>query len=79
MIAILKFDLDNQEDKLKHIQMLKSEQMAIALWKIQNNLYHEVTQEGELSSDQEYLFAKIIEWLNNTLEQYHIYPENLTQ
>jgi len=78
MIATIQFNLDSIDDQKHHIRMLKSNQMAIALWKIQNHLYQDISKDDELSPEQEYLFTKIIEWLNDTLEQYHIYPDDLT-
>ena len=41
MEAILKFNLDNPDDKIEHMRCIKATDMAICLWEIVNNGWRE--------------------------------------
>ena len=42
MKALLKFDLDDPDDKMAHMRCVKATDMAIAIFEIQNNLRRQV-------------------------------------
>jgi len=39
MKAILKFDLDNPEDRKEHMRCMKSSDMASFIWELKNNFW----------------------------------------
>lgn len=41
MKAILKFNLDNPDDKIEHMRCIKATDMAVCLWEIVNNGWRE--------------------------------------
>jgi len=50
MKAILKFNLDEQDDQMAHLRALKATNMALALWDIQQ-YFRGKLKHGELSDD----------------------------
>ena len=54
MEAILKFDLNDPDDKREHERMLKSMDMHLALWDISQELRSKVKYASDSMSEDEY-------------------------
>jgi len=54
MEAILKFDLNDPDDKREHERMLKSMDMHLALWDISQELRSKVKYAPDFMSEDEY-------------------------
>jgi hypothetical protein len=70
MKAILKFNLDEPEDEQAHERCCKAKEMAIILWKIENNLLSEIkTANPDLSI---HTASFVIREIQNYMEKYRI-------
>ena len=47
MKATLSFDLNDQDDRIAHLQAIKAQEMAIALWEIWHNTIRSVERNVE--------------------------------
>lgn len=72
--AILKFDLNDRDDRLEHLKCLKSNDLCIAIWDISIlkrkiidhiDLMYEKKQTVSASEITDYIFEKIDEILEN--------------
>ena len=76
MEAILKFDLNDIDDKLSHLRCVKSLNMACLLFDIQNTI-RRCLKYRELTKEQTEIIEKIQTEINEKSECYDINLENL--
>ena len=75
MEAILKFNLDNPDDKMEHMRCIKATDMAIVLFEIQNNIHR-----GLIDKDDESYNNGVTDTLQriySLMEEYNIDVEEL--
>jgi hypothetical protein len=73
MKAILKFDLQDEDDRIEHQMMLKAKDMSIALWDISQELRKKVKYASDdLSQDKYEAYEEIQEMFYNILNQQNI-------
>ena len=85
MKAILEFDLENFEDRKAHLRCVKSTEMAIILWEIQNNLRKKCIEKvGELieyhpkmKNPEQYGIMVVLDRITELLEDNDININNL--
>jgi len=79
MKAIIKFDLNKPEDKLRHYQCVSSEDTATALWDIAYNLRKKVEWEVESRLDNVDPLDIVFEHIAGILEDNNIDIDRLTR
>ena len=52
MEAILKFNLDNPDDKIDHMRCVKATDMALMLWDIKQKIRSKLKYSNDLSEDE---------------------------
>ena len=52
MEAILKFNLDNPDDKIEHMRCVKATDMALMLWDIKQKIRSKLKYSNDLSEDE---------------------------
>jgi len=52
MEAILKFNLDNPDDKIEHMRCVKATDMALMLWDIKQKIRSKLKYSDDLSEDE---------------------------
>ena len=52
MEAILKFNLDNPDDKIAHMRCVKATDMALMLWDIKQKIRSKLKYSNDLSEDE---------------------------
>jgi hypothetical protein len=82
MIALLKFDLNDSDDKRAHARTLKATDMACVLFEIQNNLYREFSNKtpvGGIDYQEGYQYAlnEVFTKISDLLEEANINLEEL--
>lgn len=79
MKATLEFDLNDPEDKTKHLQCVKAENMAIALFEITHNLKKQLLAEceGDGIDDPEELIELFMQHILIIMNNHDINTEKL--
>ena len=80
MEAILKFNLNDPDDKMAHLRCVKSLDMALALWEISSNLKshsERVAESQEADSDIHDGIYIVIERIREILEDHDIKVDDL--
>jgi hypothetical protein len=75
MKAIIKFDLNNEDEVYAHLRCLKSTDMAMIFWEIEYNFYRRLEIDGDSAYNQGVLDT--IEKIRNHLEEDGIIIDNL--
>ena len=71
MKAILKFNLDEQDDKMAHMRALKATNMALALWDMQQ-YFRGKLKHGELSNDADSALSNARDILREIMSDHSI-------
>jgi hypothetical protein len=71
MKAVLKFDLDNPDDRIDYDRCNKSRDMAIVLFDIRYNLFKRIENKLDKEIDDE-LMTAIMEEINEQYEAYEL-------
>lgn len=79
MEAILKFNLDNPDDKMAYMRCVKATSMACVLWEISNNGYRKLEDKGETIGDHNEGVIETLEFINNLMDEHGIYLNELIQ
>jgi len=76
--ANLTFDLDNRDDRIEFDRMMKSLDMAMALWELDMNGYRKFTKYNERQDDayQEGI-EEVFEYIRGLLREHNIDVEQL--
>ena len=79
MKAIIEFDLNDPEDRMKHMQCVKAESMAIVLFEITHNLKKQFLAEceGDGVEVPDGLIDMALQMIQNLLYDYSINTEEL--
>jgi hypothetical protein len=72
--AILKFNLDNEEDRISHLRYVKSLDMASFIWELQHNFWRKWKHD-----ESNFTLSNYKEELYLLLEEYSINIEELTE
>jgi len=78
MKAILEFDLDDQDDKIKHLRAVRSDDAFLCLFDIQTKLKKEIEQYEDYCSinnkklSKSDIIEKTIEIINEMFEHYDL-------
>jgi len=74
MKAILEFDLENKDDRKAHLRCVKSTEMAIILWEIQNNFFKKLNTGDK---DMIYAIGIVLDRITELLDDNDININNL--
>jgi hypothetical protein len=70
MKAILKFDLDDAEDRMAHLRAVQSTDLSLALWHIMYNTKKTLEEKTDQDLDEVYdTFWKVLEEYNINLDK----------
>lgn len=74
MEAIIKFNLDDPDDRMNHLRCVKSADMALALWQISNlrSKLERIEEVGTITSDD------VMNLIFEVYEDYEINTNELT-
>lgn len=76
MKALLEFNLDEIEDKMAHQRAIKSLDLCLALWDIQNEL-RSLCKYGDLNEKESELLETLREKIYATLDNYEVSLDRL--
>jgi len=70
MEAILKYNLDDADDRMAHLRAVQSTELALALWHIMYNTKKTLEEKTEQDLDEVYdTFSKVLEEYNINLDK----------
>ena len=76
--AVLKFDLNDMDDKIAHLRAVKSLDMALALWSIVHNTKKSLEWSFEGKEIDKYEALELVyEKIHEILEEYNINTDEL--
>jgi hypothetical protein len=74
MKAILKFDLDNPEDKIDHLRCVHSTDMAMFIWELKHNFWRKWKHD-----ETDFTLDNYKEALWELMQEYNINIDNLIE
>ena len=79
MEAILKFNLDNPDDKIDHMRCVKATDMALMLWDIKQKIRSKLKYSNDLSEDELYQWEVMQDEFYSIADDYGINLDLLIQ
>ena len=79
MEAILKFNLDNADDKMEHMRCVKATDMALMLWDIKQKIRSKLKYSNDLSEDELYQWEVMQDEFYSIADDYGINLDLLIQ
>ena len=76
-IALMKYDLDNIDDKQDHLRALKATQLCISIWEIDQHLRALIKYDEKLTNEVETALQDVRDKLREILNSNHIDIEEL--
>ncbi len=77
MKAILKFDLEDADDRLEHLRCIKATDMALVLWEFHSNSMRTLDDWIVEGTDPHDVIDKVFEHFNDILTEYDVTPDQL--
>ena len=79
MEAILKFNLDNPDDKIAHMRCVKATDMALMLWDIKQKIRSKLKYSDDLSEDELHQWEVMQDEFYSIADNYGINIDELIQ
>ena len=79
MEAILKFNLDNPDDKIAHMRCVKATDMALMLWDIKQNIRNKLKYDEKLSEAEFHQWEIMQDEFYSIADDYGINLDELIQ
>jgi hypothetical protein len=79
MEAILKFNLDNPDDKMEHMRCIKATDMALMLWDIKQKIRRKLKYNEDLSEDELHQWEVMQDEFYSIADDYGINLDELIQ
>ncbi len=79
MEAILKFNLDNPDDKIAHMRCVKATDMALMLWDIKQKIRSKLKYSDDLSEDELHQWEVMQDEFYSIASEYGINLDELIQ
>ena len=79
MEAILKFNLDNPDDKIAHMRCVKATDMALMLWDIKQKIRSKLKYSDDLSEDELHQWEVMQDEFYSIADDYGINLDELIQ
>lgn len=76
MKAILEFDLNDPDDRIAHLRAVKSLDMSLVLWEMENNCYKKITTDEDENMYTQGVI-ETLEHLRNLMDKHNINLDEL--